>query len=78
MRNFISFIKLETHFLVSLFFRFGGKKTVLNIYMYVKLLKLYTILCDPIDYSPPGFSVHGILQAEILEWVAISSSNIHV
>ena len=31
-------------------------------------------LCDPIDYSPPGFSVHGILQARILEWVAISFS----
>ena len=27
--------------------------------------------CDPIDCSPPGFSVHGILQARILEWVAI-------
>ena len=31
-------------------------------------------LCDPMDYSPPGFSVHGISQARILEWVAISSS----
>ena len=29
-------------------------------------------LCDPIDCSPPGSSVHGILQARILEWVAIS------
>ena len=28
-------------------------------------------LCDPTDCSPPGFSVHGILQARILEWVAI-------
>ena len=26
-------------------------------------------LCDPIDHSPPGSSVHGILQARILEWV---------
>ena len=31
-------------------------------------------LCDPMDRSPPGSSVHGILQARILEWVAISSS----
>ena len=31
-------------------------------------------LCDPVDYSPPGSSVHGIFQARILEWVAISSS----
>ena len=31
-------------------------------------------LCDPVDCSPPGFSVHGILQARILEWIAISFS----
>ena len=31
-------------------------------------------LCDPIDYSLPGSSVHGIFQARILEWVAISFS----
>ena len=30
--------------------------------------------CDPMDCSPPGSSVHGILQARILEWVAISFS----
>ena len=28
--------------------------------------------CDPMDCSPPGSSIHGILQARILEWVAIS------
>ena len=32
------------------------------------------ILCDPNGCSLPGSSVHGILQARILEWVAISSS----
>ena len=31
-------------------------------------------LCDPVDCSPPGFSVQGILQARILEWVAMPSS----
>ena len=31
-------------------------------------------LCDPMDSSPPGSSVHGILQAKILEWVAIPFS----
>ena len=31
-------------------------------------------LCNPMDYSPPGSSVHGILQTRILEWVAISFS----
>ena len=32
-------------------------------------------LCDPIDGSPPGSAVPGILQARTLEWVAISFSN---
>ena len=31
-------------------------------------------LCDPMDCSPPGFSVHGILQARILEWIAMPFS----
>ena len=31
-------------------------------------------LCDPMDYSLQGFSVHGIFQAGVLEWVAISFS----
>ena len=30
--------------------------------------------CDPVDYSPRGSSIHGILQARILEWVAMPSS----
>ena len=32
------------------------------------------ILCDPMDCSLPGSSVHGILQAKILKWVAVPSS----
>ena len=32
-------------------------------------------LCDPVDGSPPGSPIPGILQARILEWVAISFSN---
>ena len=36
-----------------------------------KSLQLYPILCDPIDGSPPDSPVPGILQARILEWVAI-------
>ena len=45
------------------------------------LIKLFSLvaqscltLCDPLDYSPPGFPVHGILQARILKWVAIPFS----
>ena len=32
-------------------------------------------VCDPMDCSPPGSSVHGVLQARILEWVAITFSS---
>ena len=32
-------------------------------------------LCDPVDGSPPGSCVHGILQARVLEWVALAFSN---
>ena len=38
------------------------------------MLQLCLSLCDLMDCSPPGFSVHGILQARILEWVAMTSS----
>ena len=43
--------------------------------MHAKSLQSCPILCDPKDSSPPGPSVHEILQARILEWVAISFSN---
>ena len=36
--------------------------------------QLCLTLCNPIHCSPPGFSVHGLLQARVLEWVAFSSS----
>ena len=36
--------------------------------------QLCQTLCDPVDCSLPGSSVHGILQARILEWVAVLSS----
>ena len=39
-----------------------------------KSLQLCPTLCDPIDGSPPGFPVPGILQPRTLEWVAISFS----
>ena len=40
----------------------------------VKSLQSCPTLCDPMDCGLPGFSVHGILQARILEWVAMPLS----
>ena len=40
-----------------------------------KSLQSCLTLCDPIDGSPPGSPIPGILQARTLEWVAISFSN---
>ena len=42
--------------------------------MHAKSLQLCLTLCDPVDCSPPGFYVHGLLQERILEWVAMPSS----
>ena len=39
-----------------------------------RVVQLCPTFCDPVDCSPPGSSVHEILQARILEWVAISFS----
>ena len=39
-----------------------------------KLLQSCLTLCKPVDRSPPGSTVHAILQARILEWVAMPSS----
>ena len=59
---------------------------VYKVYMYIKYLYMYIkyaaeslqscpTLCDPIDGSPPGSPIPGILQARTLEWVAVSFSN---
>ena len=42
---------------------------------YARSLQSCPTLCDPIDGSPPGFPIPGILQARTMEWVAISFSN---
>ena len=45
-----------------------------GIYKTRLFAQLCPTLCNPVDCSPPGSSVHGILQARVLEWVAISFS----
>ena len=44
------------------------------IYIYTHTLVSHIWLCDPMDCSAPGSSVHGIFQGRILEWVAVSFS----
>ena len=55
---------------------FGGNPVLFYflVYVHARLLSLCPTLCDPMDCNRPDTSVHGILQARILEWVAISSS----
>ena len=53
--------------------RESGKEHIFNIYakkVKVSVTLTCLTLCDPVDCGPPGSSVHGILQARILEWVA--------
>ena len=57
-----------------------GPKNVLLTFTFTaaaaaKSLQSCSTLCDPIDGSPPGSPIPGILQARTLEWVAISFSN---
>ena len=57
---------------------------LLNEYTYAaaaaaaKSLQSCPTLCDPRDGSPPGSSVHGILQARVLEWGATAFSKVYV
>ena len=56
-------------------FRREGSLCILSAAAAAKSLQSCPTLCDPIDGSPPGSAVPGILQARTLEWVAISFSN---
>ena len=56
------------------------KTTIIAIFntkskqIYSEIAQSCPTLCDPMDCSPPGSSIHGILQARVLEWGAISFS----
>ena len=64
---------------LSVGYSFGNKgysiSQVKGFSIPAKLLQSCLTLCDPIDGSPPGSSIPGILQVRTLEWVAISFSN---
>ena len=49
-------------------------KVLPSLEVKVLVAQLGLTLCDPMECCPPAFSVHGILQARILEWVAMPSS----
>ena len=52
-----------------------GFQTYTHTYIYMYRKKESEVTqCNPMDYSLPGFSIHGIFQARVLEWVAISFS----
>ena len=59
---------------VTIIIHNGLLQRTLPLHMHVLVAQLWLMLCDPMDCSPPESSVHGILQARILEWVAISFS----
>jgi len=61
-----------------------GKNTGVGCHFLLQCMKVKSesevtqscqILCNPMDCSPPGSSIHGIFQARVLEWVAIAFSN---
>ena len=63
----------QGHLILSI--RFWVSYKFVSAVAAAKLLQSCRILCDPVDGSPPGSPVPGILQARTLEWVAISFSN---
>ena len=66
---------LSEYSYIHLFINFLWLLLYCNGRVSAKSLQLCLTLCDPIDGSPPGSPVPGVLQARILEWVAISFSN---
>jgi len=70
--GFGTFCCLVNAFIFTLLYIWGHKNTTI---LAAKSFQSCPTLCDPIDGSPPGSPVPGILQARTLEWVAISFSN---
>ena len=76
---FLSLIKMRTEykaFLITWEFYLHSQTSLIHWERKKEseITHLYLTLCNPMDCSLPGSSVHGILQARILEWVAISFS----
>ena len=67
------YVFFNSSFYISLFYLYG-KTAWWPIESESEVTKMSPTLCHPMDCSPWGSSIHGILQARILEWVAISFS----
>ena len=76
LSHFYYFIGALLHhcFISTLFLKDKGLEIIATMCVRAMLIQLCPTLCDPMDHSPPGSSVHGILQARILEGVARPSS----
>ena len=81
MNTFLAQIQLHLHFSSrnvllndSYFSRTVLSAVNKNSIQWSEVTQSHPTLCNPMDYSQPGFSMHEILQARILEWVAISFS----
>ena len=72
---YIYLTRMYISVLVSRFFDYSLLQDIVNeLCVCVRsVAQLCLTLCDPMDCSPPGSTVHGISQAKILEWIAISS-----
>ena len=79
LRVYVSLLILYAKFVRGLPSIIFPLNNIYEMFMYAaaaaKSLQLCLTLCDPIDGSPPGSSILGILQKRILEWFAISFSN---
>ena len=74
-RSKASILWCSAFFMVQLSHPYVTTGKTITLYGVVLVAQSCPTLCNPVDCSPPGFSVHGILQARILEWVAISFSH---
>ena len=73
--SFLESISVFTPICVSLYVPLTSPPNIYLAAAAAKSLQSCPTLCDPIDSSPPGFAIPGIVQARTLEWFAISFSN---
>ena len=69
--SLLLFLWIIFHFFSLLLYHLNGNVSYILCLLCAKLLQSCPALCNPVDWSPPGSSVHRILQARILEWVVI-------